>query len=143
MAGINGARVLLYVNLSDSAGENWVRVGGQMGVSFNDTTNEIDVSDKLSGRLGERVPGRAKASVSLDLNFQTADPAQEFIKAAYRDRENIKVQRFYRDTADSLTGTAIEEATGIIIDLSETHPDQDKSTMKMEVSLNNDWEPSV
>src|SRR6187549_3915478 len=66
--GINGARVVVYVNATDSAGENWIAVGGQMGVNFNDTTNEIDTSDKFSGRLGERVPGRATARVSLDLN---------------------------------------------------------------------------
>lgn len=142
-AGINGARVILYVNISESAADQWTRVGGQAGLNFNDTTAEIDVSDKLSGRLGERVPGRATASVALELNFLTDDPAQEYIKEAYRLRESIMVRRFYRDTADSETGIAIEEATGIIVDLSETHPDQDKSTMSLEVSLNNDWEPSV
>lgn len=142
-SGINGARVVLYCNLSESAGDQWTIVGGQMGVNFADKTAEIDVSDKLSGRLGERVPGRATASVSLELNFLTDDPAQDFIKAAYRDREEVMIQRFYRDTADVLTGEAIEEATGIIVNLSESHPDQGKSTVTLEVSLNNDWVPSA
>lgn len=142
-SGINGARVILYVDISDSAGSQWTRVGGQMGLDFADTTEEIDVSDKLSGRLGERVPGRATASVSLELNFQTNDPAQDYIKAAYRARETVMVQRFYRDTADVLTGEAIEETSGVIVDLSESHPDQDKSTVSLEISLNNDWVPST
>lgn len=143
MAGINGARVILKVNVSESAGDQWVVVGGQMGVDFNDTTNEIDVSDKTSGRLGERLPGRATATVSLELNFLDSDPGQLFIKEAYRNREEVQVQRFYRNTADTLTGVAIEECTGVITNLSESDPDQDKATMSLEISLNNDWVASV
>lgn len=139
MSGINGARVLLYVDVSTSAGEDWVRIGGQMGVNFNDKTAEIDVSDKLSGRLGERVPGRATATVALELNFLVSDEAQTFIKAAYRNRDEVFVQRFFRDSADVESGDAIEEVSGTIVNLSETHPDQGKSTMSLEVSLNNDW----
>lgn len=144
MAKQNGAIVLLYVATApDSLGTAWIRVGGQKGVDFGDTTDEIDLSDKISGRLGERIAGRAKASVKLDLNYDEADPAQDLIRAAYRQRKNILVQRFHRTNPDVLTGTAIEEATGLIVDLSESHPDQDASTMSMEVSLSNDWTPST
>ena len=141
MAGINGAQVLLYVNISSV----WTVVGGQMGVNFNDKTAEIDLSDKLSGRLGERVPGRATASVALDLNYLLNDPAQNYVKQAYRSRSEVLVQRFHRDDPDDSAGDgeAIEECTGVIVNLSETHPDQGKSTMSLEISLNDDWTPST
>ena len=139
MSGINGARVILLVDTSPTSGNEFVVVGGQAGLSFNDTTAEIDLSDKISGRLGERTPGRATASVSLELNYKMDDPAQLAIKQAYRERRDVLVQRFHRNTAETMDGIAVEEARGIITDLSETHPDQDKSTMSLEVSLNNDW----
>lgn len=140
MAGQNGALVLIYVADEDSLGTaSWVLVGGQKDCSFDDQTAEIDLSDKLSGRLGERTPGRATASVSVELNFLPADPAQVLLKAAYRNRENILVQRFQRDDADSLGGTAIEECQGLITNLSESHPDQGPSTVSLEINLSNDW----
>lgn len=140
MAGQNGALVLIYVATApDSVGTSFVRVAGQKNVDFNDTTAQIDLSDKLSGRLGERVAGRATASVSLEVNVVQGDPAQTLIKQAYRNRETILVQHFRRNDPDSLVGVAVEEAEGLIVDLSESHPDQDASTMNLEVSLNNDW----
>lgn len=139
-AGQNGAIVLLKVNTLGTGGEDFTLIGGQGNLSFSESTDEIDVSDKLSGRLGERVAGRANASVSVDLNFDRNDPAQTYLKAKYRDRELVEVLVFDRDNPDVLTGTDIEKATGLIITLDEEHPDQDVSSFSLEINLNNDWE---
>ncbi len=143
-AGQNGATVMLKVNVEASAGSDYSFVGGQANLTINETTAEIDVSDKLSGRLGERVPGRATASVSLDVNFLRSDSTIQFLKSKYRNRENVTLLVFDRDSlaAGAVTGTGIETATGIIVNFTETHPDQDKSTVSLEVNLNNDWVPA-
>jgi len=143
--GQNGAIVLLKVNITDSAGDEFDFIGGQGNLTVNDTTAEIDVSDKLSGRLGERVPGRATASVAVDLNFLRSDVRIAFLKTKYRNRQNVEVMVFDRTnldivaSEDDIVGTDIESAVGIITNLTETHPDQDKSTISLEISLNNDW----
>jgi predicted secreted protein len=148
MAGQNGAIVLLKVNVSTSSGDDFQFIGGQTNLSINETTAEIDVSDKLSGRLGERVPGRAKANVSVNLHFLRSDPTIVYLKDKYRNREQIEVMVFDRanldavDSVGEITGDSVESASGIIVNFSETHPDQDKSTVSLEISLNNDWVPA-
>jgi len=145
MAGQNGAIVLLKVNQSGSAPDDFDFISGQANLTINETTAEIDVSDKLSGRLGERVPGRATASVAVDLNFLRSDTIIAFLKTTYRNRRPIEVMVFDRDNLDAVAsngdieGTDVESAFGIIVNLTETHPDQDKSTISLEVNLNGDW----
>jgi predicted secreted protein len=144
MGGQNGAIVILKVDTDDSAasagGHSFVVIGGQGTLNLGDQTNEIDVSDKLSGRLGERVAGRAKATVHVDLNFKRDDVGQAFLKMKYRERSLISVMVFDRDNPDTLEGTDIEHASGLITNLSEGHQDQNKSTMALDISLNNDWQ---
>lgn len=145
MSGQNGAIVLLKVNMSGSAPDDFDFVGGQANLTINEQTAEIDLSDKLSGRLGERTPGRASASVAVDLNFLRSDPTIVFLKSQYRNRRNVEVMIFDRDNLDFVDdiddapGNDVESATGIIVNLTETHPDQDKSTISLEINLNNDW----
>lgn len=150
--GQNGAKVLLKVNVGGSGGDDFVFLTGQTNLTINDTTNQIDVSDKLSGRLGERVPGRATASISVDVNFLRTDEVLSFMKTEYRNRRQIAVTVFDRDNLDaieqllsagSIEGTDIESCEGIITNLTETHPDQDKSTLTLEIALNNDWVPAA
>lgn len=138
-AGQNGAIVVLKVNNLGTGGTNWILIGGQGNLSISESTSEIDVSDKLSGRLGERVPGRATASVSVDLNFDRNDVGQTYLKDKYRAREIVDVLVFDRDNADTLEGTNVETAKGVITSLDEEHPDQERSVMSLEISLNNDW----
>ncbi len=140
--GQNGAIVLVKIDMG-SAG--FAFLTGQTNATINDTTNQIDIGDKLSGRLGERTPGRATASVSVDLNFLRSDEVLVFLKTQYRNRRQVEIEIFDRDNLDTvdsagaITGSDIESAIGIITNLTETHPDQDKSTITLEVSLNNDW----
>lgn len=138
--GQNGAIVVLKVNTLGTGGEGFVLIGGQGNLSVSESTSEIDVSDKLSGRLGERVAGRAAAQISVDLNFNRTDEGQSYLKDKYRARELVEFLVFDRDTPDTLAGTDVEKATGLITSLDEEHPDQDRSTMSLEISMNNDWE---
>ncbi len=145
MAGQNGAIVLLKVNVTDSSSDQFDFVGGQTNLTINETTAEIDISDKLSGRLGERTPGRATASCALDVNFLRTDPTIAYLKDKYRNRETVEVMVFDRDNLDAIqsagdiSGSDVESAVGIIVNFTETHPDQDKSTIALEVNLSGDW----
>jgi len=147
--GQNGATVLIKINISESSGDNFVFLTGQTNATINDTTDQIDIADKLSGRLGERLPGRATASIAVDVNFLRTDPVLAFIKGEYRNRRQITATVFDRDSLDAvdsvgaITGSDIESCVGIITNLSETHPDNDKSTLSLEIALNNDWVPAA
>lgn len=152
-AGMNGARVLLKINLSDSA-DDFEFLEGQTNLVFNDTTNKIDLSDKLSGRLGESEPGRATATVNVDVNILNklaTKPVQDFMKGEYRNRRLVEVMRFERDNLDavefdsvgSIVGTDIESCQGYILNCTETFPDQESSTYSLEIDLQNDWAPVV
>ena len=55
MAGQNGATVLIKIKTDAGAFEY---ISGQAKLKISDKTKQIDVSDKLSGRLGEKLPRR-------------------------------------------------------------------------------------
>lgn len=142
--GQNGAKVLIKIQTGDSAGSVEF-ISGQSNLSISDKTAEIDISDKLSGRLGERVPGRATASITVDVNFVRDDAVRLFLLDEYRNRRNVSVTVFQRTNLDDFTsfddiaGDDVESCEGIIVDFSEAHGDQTKSTCSLQISLNNDW----
>ena len=61
--GMNGTDILLYVNTGTPAVPAYTVVGSQRDVTFEESTDEIDVSSKDS-RAKRVLPGRYSASVS-------------------------------------------------------------------------------
>ncbi len=61
----NGSSVLLLVNTGTPSVPVYEAVGSQRDVSFEETTEEIDVSSK-DGRAMRVLPGRYGSSLSLE-----------------------------------------------------------------------------
>ncbi len=78
------------------------------------------------------LPGRYKASCSLEILYDRSDAAYLAVKAAMRDGELIKVRRWE-------DGTDLEEADALITSLSEAAPDQDVVTCSLELSIDGEW----
>ena len=129
---INGSDVLLKVNTNTSASPVWVAVGSQREASFEDTTEEIDISTKDGGREKLLMAGRYSSSVSLDSLYVPTDTAFVALKDAMRDGDLVMIQR-------TQSGSVVEAASAIVTSMSESYPDQDAATISISLTIDGEW----
>ncbi len=121
---MNGSDILILVD--------GVAVGSQRDASFEETTAEIDMSSK-DGRAWRGIPGRYKATLSLDALYVPSDTAYQALLSAMRDGTTVTVNR-------SEEGTVTESATAIVTSISGEAPDQDGATISVDLSIDGEWE---
>lgn len=128
---INGFDVLLLVNTGSDAAPTWTAVGSQRNVTFEETTASIDASSK-DQREKRVLPGRYAATVSLDALYVPDDSAFLALQTANRAGELIKIRRERADVAE-------EEANALITSMTDEHPDQDASTISVDLEIDGAW----
>lgn len=128
---INGSDVLLLVNTGTAAVPAYEAVGSQRDVTFDESTEEIDVSSK-SSRAKKILPGRYSATLSLDALYVWSDDGYQALRDAMRNGELILVAR--QDD-----GVTIETADALITSLSETFPDQADATISISMTIDGYW----
>lgn len=128
---MNGTDVLLLVNIGTAAVPAYQAVGSQRDVTFDEATEEIDVSSKDS-RAKRVLPGRYSATLSLDALYVWTDVGYHALRDAMRDGELILVAR----EDDS---TTIETADALITSLSESFPDQGEGAISISMTIDGFW----
>ena len=128
---MNGTDVLLLVNTGTAAVPVYEAVGSQRDVSFDEATEEIDVSSKDS-RAKRVLPGRYSATLSLDALYVWTDDGYRALRKAMRDGKLILVAR----EDDS---TTIETGDALITSLSESFPDQGEGTISISMTIDGFW----
>ncbi len=128
---MNGTDVLLLVNTGTELVPSYEAVGSQRDVSFEETTEEIDVSSKDS-RQKRVLPGRYGASLTLDALYVPTNAAFVALQAANRDGELILV-------AKEVDNVTIETATALITSMSGSFPDQGEATISISLTIDGGW----
>lgn len=128
---MNGADVLLLVNLGTEDDPVWSIVGSQRDATFNETTAEIDLSSKDS-RIRRLGPGRYSATVSLDALYVPTDAAYLALRDAMRLGNLIQIQRQESEAA-------LEYAYAVVTGLSQGMPDQDAATVSVDLGIDGEW----
>ena len=124
---VNGTDVLL---LADVGGSPTV-VGSQRGVTFEETSESIDVSSK-EGRAMRVLPGRYSSTVSLEHLYVPSDTAYLAIRDANRDGTFLTIRR-------QEFGSPFEEASCIVTSVSGEFPDQGEAVISVEVMVDDIW----
>jgi len=127
----NGTDILLLVNTGTNVSPAYEVVGSQRDVTFDETTEEIDVSSKDS-RAKRVLPGRYSAAVSLEALYVPSDAAYGALQDAMRNGELIKI-------AKEDDGTTVETADALITSMSENDPDQGESTISISLTIDGEW----
>ena len=127
----NGTDILLLVNTGTNLAPTYEVVGSQRDVTFDETTEEIDVSSKDS-RAKRVLPGRYSAAVSLEALYVPSDAAYGALQDAMRNGELIKI-------AKEDDGTTVETADALITSMSENDPDQGESTISISLTIDGEW----
>ena len=128
---MNGTDVLLLVNTGTAAVPVYEAVGSQRDVTFDEATEEIDVSSKDS-RAKRVLPGRYSSSLSLDALYVWTDDGYRALRDAMRDGELILVAR-------EDDGATVETADALITSLSEAFPDQGEGTISISMTIDGFW----
>lgn len=131
MSGINGADVLILVDVGVSA-PSFVVAAGQRDVTFDESNNLIDISSKDTGRIEEVLVGRLTQTVTLDMLFINGDAGFLALKDASRNGTSITIRRRFQ-------GADIEDATAFVETRSETFPDQDAGLVSLAFRLSGSW----
>lgn len=126
-AGVNGTDVLL---LADVGGEQ-TPVGSQRDVTFEETSETIDVSSKES-RAQRVLPGRYASTVSMEHLYIPDDTAHKALQDANRNGTFITVRR-------SEFGTQTEESSAVVTSVSGEYPDQGESVISLEMTVDGLW----
>jgi len=128
---MNGSDVLLLANTGTPAVPAYEAVGSQRDVTFEESTEEIDVSSKDS-RAKRVLAGRYSASISLDSLYVPTNDAYLALRAAMRDGELILVAR-------QNDGVTEETADALVTSLSESFPDQGEGTVSTSLTVDGEW----
>jgi len=128
---MNGSDILLLVNTGTPAVPSYEAVGSQRDVTFDEATEEIDVSSKDS-RAKRVLPGRYSSSLSLDALYVWTDDGYQALRDAMRDGELILVAR-------EDDGVTMETADSLITSLSESFPDQGEGTISIALTIDGFW----
>lgn len=128
---LNGSDVLLLVNTGTPTVPVYEAAGSQRDVTFEEATEEIDVSSKDS-RAKRVLPGRYSANLSLDALYVPSDDAYQALKSAMRDGELILVAR-------EEEGVTLETANALITSMSEAFPDQGEGTISISLTIDGVW----
>ena len=128
---MNGTDVLLLVNTGTPSLPVYEVVGSQRDVTFEEATEEIDVSSKDS-RAKRVLPGRYSSSLSLDALYVPTNADYQALKDAMRNGDLILVAR----QEDNVT---LETADALITALSEAFPDQGEATISVSLTIDGFW----
>jgi TP901-1 family phage major tail protein len=124
---INGSDILLYVD--DGSGPTLV--GSQRDVTFDESNESVDFSSKDSRAKRVR-PGRYASTISLDSLYVPTDAGYLALQSSLRNGTSIIV-------VNEEDGVYIESATGYVMALSRTGPDQGESTVSATIEIDGEW----
>ena len=130
---MNGTDVLLLVNTGTPTVPVYEVMGSQRDMTIDETTEEVDVSAKDTGRARRVIPGRYGSTVSLDALYVPDDASYQALKAAKRNGELILV-------AEQEEGEVVEVASALITSISRGYPDQGPATISVSLTIDGDWE---
>lgn len=128
---MNGSDVMLMVNTGSEAVPAYELVGCQRDVTFEETTEEIDVSCKPQ-RAKRVIAGRYGATLSLDALYVPSNEAYQALRNANRDGDLILVAREEK-------GVTLETANALITSMSEAFPDQAEATISISLTVDGVW----
>lgn len=131
--GIDGAAVLVLVNLGDDVTPNWMPVAEQTNLSTESTRNLIEASSKDSDHT-KWIYGKQDDTVSLEALYVPNDAAFKALGDAMKNKKTVVLRR-------TENGTDIEEATALVSTISKEWPDNDASTVSVEFQLDEPWTP--
>jgi hypothetical protein len=127
---LNGSDIVLKQKI----GSSFVLIGSQRGVRFQEQNDPIDFSSK-NQREYRGDYGRYHSTVNLTNLYIPTASGMAALKAAARAGTKVTVQRVELNAA-------LEEADGILTNLSTDAPDQAPAVVTVDLTIDGAWRAS-
>lgn len=141
-AAMNGNSVLVYT--SDDSGTSKEALGSQTGVTFSESRDTIDITDKQD--LGSTNLKGGKYTSTCSANALYIDNNQSFIdiRAAIRNNTELKLYRYEPQGTVPSGGTEAapagwEMADCLVTSISEDFPQDGAGTCSVEFAITGTW----
>jgi predicted secreted protein len=128
----NGTDLLVLVNTGTDAAPVYEAVGSQTDMTIDETSEEIDTSNKTSGRYAEFIPGRYSSTLSFDAMYVRNDPSYAVLRQSCEYGIFLRVRR-------EDAGVAEREADAFVTSLSSSFPDQAPATVSATMRVSGPW----
>lgn len=132
---INGADVLVQVNIGDDVTPNWINKASQRNVVITESLTTVDTSSKES-RNETHLPGRYSSTFTLDALYIPGDPSFKDLQLRMRNGLQVRV----RVTEN---GVNYEQALATITSLVKTAQDQQAVLANATFKLTGPWEAAA
>jgi predicted secreted protein len=129
---MNGSDVLVLVNTGTAAAPIFEAVGSQTDMTIEQTAEEIDTSNKTSGRYATFIPGRYMTTISFDSMYVPNDGSYAVLQQSCEYGLFLKIRREY-------AGEAEREADAFVTSLSESFPDQAPGAVSATMRITGPW----
>jgi len=129
---MNGSDVLILVNTGTAAVPIYEAVGSQTDMTIEQVAEEIDTSNKTSGRYATFIPGRYSSTISFDSLYVPNDGSYAVLRQSCEYGLFLKVRREY-------AGEAEREADAFVTSLSESFPDQAPGAVSAAMRISGPW----
>jgi predicted secreted protein len=129
---MNGSDVLILVNQGTVAVPDYVAVGSQRDLTIEETSEEIDTSNKTSGRYARFLPGRYSSTASFESLFVPNDGSYAVLRASCEYGLLLRIRKEY-------AGEAELEADAFVTSLSQTFPDQEPGVVSAAMRIDGPW----
>lgn len=128
---MNGADILVLLNIGTPAAPSYEVLGSQRNVTFVENTANRDASSKDS-RAQRVEPGRYSSTVSLEALYVPTEDGYQALVDAMRDGTKLLIRR----QEDEVN---IEESDCVVNSISGAGPDQETATVAVELTVDGDW----
>jgi len=129
---VNGTDVLILVNVGTAAVPIYEAVASQKDLTIEESSEEIDFSNKSSGRYAEFKPGRYSSNISFESLFVPNEGSYGVLQQSQEFGLMLKVRRQFAGVAD-------READVFVTSISATFPDQGASVVSAAMRVSGPW----
>jgi len=129
---MNGSDVLILVNTGTDAVPIYQAVASQRDLTVEGSADEIDTSNKTSGRFAEFIPGRVSSTISFESMYVPNDGSYAVLRQSMEFGLFLKIRREY-------AGEAEREADAFVTSLSESFPDQEPGIVSATMRITGPW----
>ncbi len=126
--------------VSDDGGSTYIRVGGLEEIDPDGNLDEVECTNKDSGKVREYLAGRRDLVVSANGFWDGTDPGQLIVKTAFYDISNLLLQFRMED----LTG-ADEwlDVDSIVTNYAPGSPNDDATTLALSFRVTGEHIPTA
>ncbi len=127
------------LEVSDDGGANYTRVGGLEEIDPDGNLDEVECTNKDSGKVREYLHGRRDLTVAANGFWDNTDPGQQLVKDAFYDLTNLLLRFRMEDLEGADEWLDVDS---IVTNYAPGSPNDDATTLAMSFRVTGEHTPT-